>query len=132
MSGSGTDISGGPSASMFEACRSTVQSSRVLDEGVDPALAKDERGRPGSRIDLVTAFHLATAGGGVALDLPVGRIAPGYRFDVVLIDTTEKEGGIRLFGDESETDVFEKIVYGTTRPNVRQVFVDGIDRRPAA
>lgn len=128
--GLGTDVSGGPSASMFEACRTTVQSSRQLEEGVDPALSATRRGRPGSRIDLVTAFHLATAGGADALDLPVGRFAPGCLFDAVAIDTGRREGGIRLFGDEGDEAVFEKIVYGAVRANLSHVWVSGIDRRP--
>lgn len=123
--GLGTDISGGPSASMFEACRTSVQSSRLLQDGVDPSLPAAERGRPNSRIDLVTAFHLATAGGGIALDLPIGVLAPGYRFDMVAIDTSARDGGIRLFDTADPAAVFEKIVYGATRPNVAMVWVDG-------
>lgn len=123
--GLGTDISGGPSASMFEACRTTVQSSRQLEDGVDPALPRSERGRPGSRIDLITAFHLATAGGGVALDLPIGLIAPGYRCDLIAIDTTARAGGIRLFDLTEPQLVFEKLLYGATRANVATVWVDG-------
>ncbi|UXN72518.1 amidohydrolase family protein [Devosia sp. A8/3-2] len=96
--GLGTDISGGPSASMFEACRTTVQASRLLQDGVDPTLPAANRGTLGSAIDLKTAFHLATAGGGIALDLPIGIFAPGYRFDAVVIDTSAQTGGIRLFG----------------------------------
>jgi len=129
--GLGTDISGGPSASMFEACRATVQSSRMLEEGVDPALPAEKRGRPGSRVDLVTAFHVATAGGGEALDLPIGRFEEGCHFDAVAIDTTVRDGGIRLFGEESAEGVFEKIIYGATRANVARVWVSGDDRRPA-
>jgi guanine deaminase len=129
--GLGTDISGGPSASMFEACRATVQSSRMLEEGVDPALPAEKRGRPGSRIDLVTAFHVATAGGGEALDLPIGRFEEGCHFDAVAIDTAARDGGIRLFGEEKAEGVFEKIIYGATRANVARVWVSGEDRRPA-
>lgn len=128
--GLGTDISGGPSASMFEACRATVQSSRMLEEGVDPALPAVQRGRPGSRVDLVTAFHVATAGGGVALDLPIGRFEAGCHFDAVAIDTGARDGGIRLFGEETAEGVFEKIIYGATRANVARVWVSGEDRRP--
>ena len=123
--GLGTDISGGPSGSMFEACRSTVQASRLLEDGVDPKLPADSRGVPGSRVDLVTAFHLATAGGGVALDLPIGLLAPGYRFDVMIIDTMAAQGGIRLFGETRPQAIFEKIVYGASRANVAAVWVDG-------
>lgn len=128
--GLGTDISGGPSASMFEACRTTVQSSRMLAEGTDPSLPADERGRPGAAIDLVTAFHLATAGGGVALDLPIGVFAPGYRFDALAVDTTAKAGAIRLFGEVAPAAIFEKLIYGTTRANIAKVWVDGVQRTP--
>ncbi|WP_449396983.1 guanine deaminase [Devosia riboflavina] len=128
--GLGTDISGGPSASMFEACRTTVQSSRMLAEGTDPSLPADERGRPNSAIDLVTAFHLATAGGGVALDLPIGVLAPGYRFDALAVDTNARAGAIRLFDETAPAAVFQKLIYGTTRANIAHVWVDGIERTP--
>ncbi len=128
--GLGTDISGGPSASMFEAVRVTVQSSRMLAEGTDPALHADERGRPNSAVDLITAFHLATAGGGVALDLPIGLIAPGYRFDALAVDTTAHTGAIRLFGETDPNAIFQKLIYGATRPNIAKVWVDGLDRTP--
>lgn len=128
--GLGTDISGGPSGSMFEAVRTTVQSSRMLAEGTDPALPADKRGRPNSAINLVTAFHLATSGGGVALDLPIGILAPGYRFDVLAVDTNARAGAIRLFDETSLAAVFEKLIYGTTRANIAHVWVDGIERTP--
>lgn len=124
--GLGTDISGGPAASMFEACRTTVQSSRMLQDGVDPALPAAERGRPGSRIDLVTAFHLATAGGGIALDLPIGVLAPGYKLDLVAVDTAAPTGGIRLFDLAEPAAIFEKILYGATRANIAHVWIDGV------
>jgi guanine deaminase len=123
--GLGTDISGGPSGSMFNACLTTVQSSRMLEEGVDPARPAGERGRPGSAVSLVTAFHLATAGGGDALDLPIGKFAPGYRFDAIAVDTVRREGGIRLFGLTDPSAVFEKILHGATRANLSSVWVDG-------
>lgn len=126
--GLGTDISGGPSASMFEACRSTVQSSRILQDGADPALPASQRGRPDSRVDLVTAFHLATAGGGVALDLPIGVLAPGYKFDLVAIDTTVVDGGIRLFDLTDPSAIFEKLIYGAARANIVGVWIDGFER----
>ena len=110
---------------MFAACRSTVQSSRMLEEGVDPQLSTTERGRPGSRVNLVTAFHLATAAGGIALDLPIGQLAPGYRFDVIVVDTGAQQGGIRLFGETSPDLIFQKILYGATRANIASVWVDG-------
>lgn len=127
--GLGTDISGGPSASMFDACRTTVQSSRILEDGADPAVPAAQRGRPNSRVDLVTAFHLATAGGGEALDLPIGVLAPGYKFDVVAIDASVADGGIRLFDLTALTAIFEKLIYGTTRTNIVHVWIDGWSRK---
>lgn len=123
--GLGTDISGGPSSSMFEACLTTVRASRLLEDGVDPDLPAERRGRVGSAIDLVTAFHLATAGGADVLDLPVGRLRPGCRFDLVQIDTTARNGGIRLFDITRPEAIFEKIIHGTTRTNIAAVWVDG-------
>lgn len=123
--GLGTDISGGPSASMFNACRTTVQSSRMLEEGVDPAVPASARGRAGSAVNLVTAFYLATAGGGDALDLPIGTFAPGQRFDAIAIDTTRRDGNIRLFDLTDPAAIFEKILYGATRANISAVWVDG-------
>lgn len=130
--GLGTDISGGPSASMFDACLATVRSSRMLEEGVDPDLPPERRGRPNSAVDLVAAFHLATAGGGDVLDLPVGRLAVGCRFDLVAIDATARAGGIRLFDLTDPTAIFEKIMHGATRANVATVWVDGHQVVPSA
>ncbi len=123
--GLGTDISGGPTASMFEATRTTVQAARMLADGTDPARARDERGRPGAAIDLVAAFHLATAGGGDALDLPIGRFAPGYRFDAIAVDANAKDGGIRLFDVTAPEEIFAKLIYGAVRANIAAVWVDG-------
>ncbi len=95
--GLGTDISGGPSASMFDAARLAVVASRLLESGVDADLPATSRGWPQSRIDMATAFHLATAGGGIALDLPIGRFEVGCHFDAMVIDTVAEAGGIRLF-----------------------------------
>ncbi|MGV8953394.1 MAG: guanine deaminase [Cypionkella sp.] len=123
--GLGTDIAGGPSASMFDACLTTVRSSRMLEEGVDPDLPAQRRGRKGSAVDLVTAFHLATAGGADVLDLPIGRLQAGCRFDMIAVDATTRAGGIRLFEITEPVAIFEKIVHGATRANIAAVWVDG-------
>lgn len=124
--GLGTDISGGHSASLYDACRYAVLASRMLEDGVDPRRPAAERGSPGSRIDFREAFWLATAGGGEVLDVPVGRLAPGWRFDAQLIDTDVPESNLRVFaGIDSLEDAFQKIVYNATRANIRKVWVDG-------
>jgi len=123
--GLGTDISGGPSGSLFEAARMTIAASRMLETGVDPALPAASRGRPDSRIDFATAFHLATAGGGILLDLPIGQFAPGFRFDAMVIDTRPHDGGIRLLAQSSQEDILQKIVHTANRANITRVWVDG-------
>lgn len=125
--GLGTDISGGPSGSMLENMRAAILVSRMLETGVDPALPPDERasGAP-ARIDFRHAFHIATAGGGKALDLPVGCIAPGFRFDALVIDPLAAGGTLRFWEDDhAGDDILQKIVFTASRPNIGAVFVDG-------
>jgi guanine deaminase len=125
--GLGSDISGGPSASLFEGMRGAVMASRMLETGTDPDLPPARRGTRGSaRIDFRHAFHLATAGGGIALDLQVGQFAPGYHFDAIAIDTDAEGGSIRLMGDLDDGDrILQKIVYSASRANIAAVWVDG-------
>ncbi len=122
--GLGTDISGGPSGSMLEACRATAQASRMLEDGVDATDSRETRGTPNSRIDMLTAFHLATAGGGVTLDLPIGIFRPGYHFDALIVDPSASAGTIRLFGAEPAERI-EQILYTASRQNIAATFVGG-------
>lgn len=124
--GLGTDISGGPTASMIEAQRMAIAASRMIETGVDPALPPGARGRPGSRIDFDVAFHLATAGGGGLLDLPVGQFKPGFQFDAILVDPAAPEGTLRVFADmDDDADILQKIVYTASKPNLAEVWVGG-------
>jgi len=124
--GLGTDISGGPTASMIEAQRMAIAASRMLETGVDPALPQGARGRPGSRIDFDIAFHLATAGGGDALDLPVGQFAPGFHFDAILVDPDAPGGTMRIWDDiDSDEDALQKIVYTASKANLAAVWIGG-------
>ena len=126
--GLGTDIAGGPSASLLDSCRSAVTSSRLLEEGVDPDLPANQRGRNQSRIDFRHAFYLATAGSGDVLDLPIGRLEPGYQFDAVLIDTEAPSAPIGIEDAEDGTDdVLQKIIMGTTRANIGSTWVAGVE-----
>ena len=124
--GLGADISGGPSALMFDACRTAVLASRILETGVDPRRSAPTRGGEAeARVDFRTAFHLATAGGGAALDLPIGVFAPGYRFDAIRLDAEAPAGGVRLWEFDAGEQILQKIVYGATRANIAGVWVDG-------
>jgi len=125
--GLGTDISGGPSASMFENCRAAIMASRMLESGVDPRLDAASRSTFGpARLDFRDAFHVATAGGAKALDLPVGQFSPGYRFDAMVVDANADKGTIRLWGDlDIGDDILQKIIFGASRANIAGVWVDG-------
>jgi guanine deaminase len=123
--GLGTDISGGPINSVFDAARAAVMASRMLETGTDPARSQADRGVANSAITMATAFHLATAGAGIALDLPIGSFAPGQKFDAMAIDPDAPNGGIRLFGETDPNAVVEKILYAATRANIAHVWVDG-------
>ena len=129
--GLGTDIAGGPSPSLFDACRMAIAASRLLEDGVDPALPPERRGRRESRIDFRIALHLATAGGADVLDLPVGRFAPGCRFDALLIDPDASFGTVRRFADlDTDEDIVQKIIFTASRANIAKVWVDGRGRMP--
>ena len=124
--GLGTDISGGPVSSIFDAMRATVMVSRMLESGVDGSLDASARGVAGTRIDFREAFHLATAGGGDALGLPVGRLAPGCHFDAIAIDTAAEKGTIRLWdGSPEDDDLLQAILYTASKPNISAVWVAG-------
>lgn len=124
--GLGTDISGGPSASIFDSCRQAIAASRLLEDGVDAATAADARGVEDSRINFREAFHLATAGGADVLDLPVGRFEAGYLFDAILIEAEATSAPIHINDDlDTLDDQLQKIVNGATRANIAATWVSG-------
>lgn len=124
--GLATDISGGHSPSMFDSCRFAIAASRALEDGVNPSLPAARRGRPESRIDFIEAFWLATAGGGEALDLPIGKFEPGYACDAIVIDTNAPASNVVVWPElDSPQDALQKILYNAARGNVYQTWVQG-------
>ncbi len=99
----------------------------MLESGVAPDQSSEKRSHHfGARIDFHEAFYLATTGGGVALNLPIGKFAPGYQFDAIVIDATAALGTIRLWDDLDHSDnVLQKIVYAASKPNISKVWVGG-------
>ena len=137
--GLATDISGGYSPSMFDACRHAMTASLALHEGVDPSLGALQRGRAGqgvqARIDHVFALWLATAAGGDALDLPLGRIEPGHAMDALAIDCQGPDSNVQIWpGADGPADILQKIIHHATRANVASTWVQGecVHRRQAA
>ena len=124
--GLGTDISGGHSPSIFDSCRSAVQVSRMLEEGVDPALPPGRRGTGQRRIDFLEAFWLATMGGADVLDIKAGCFHEGHVFDALVIDTEAADGTIDIErGLDGLADVFQKIVYTASRASIAETWVGG-------
>ena len=129
--GLGSDIAGGARPGLLGVCQDAVTVSRMLEDGVDPALDPETRGVPESRIDTVTAFWLATAGGAAVLDLPVGLIEPGRRFDAIAVRTDRPGGAIRVWdGLDDEARAFEKVVRLATADDISRVWVDGAPVKP--
>jgi len=124
--GLGTDISAGFTPSLYSNIKQAVISSRMLNDGVNPELASDERGVDESNISLAEAFYLATTGGGEALQLPIGKIESGYTFDTQVIDTKASGNPLPNFGIFNEPDdVLGRILYLSTMANIQSVFVQG-------
>lgn len=124
--GLGTDISGGFSPSQFDNIKQAVISSRMLEDGVDNTICHEKRGVPNSRITLNEAFYLATAGGGKALGLSIGKLEVGYAWDVQVINLATKQTPItRYFSDENLMDTFQKVLYLARPENIQEVWIQG-------
>jgi guanine deaminase len=121
--GLGSDIAGGSSPSILDNARYAVLASRMLESGVDSALGRTQRRRPDSRIDALTAFWLATAGGGIALDLGVGVFRKGFQFDAMVIDAGVSNSNLRLDQADAPEEILQKIIYHAGRANIRDVWV---------
>jgi guanine deaminase len=122
--GMGTDVAGGAHPGLLSQCSMAIAASRMLEDGVDARLAALERGTPGSRIDAVTAFHLATAGGADVLGIPVGRFQVGRQFDAFVVDTAASPSGLRRWdGIDTEERLFEKIVHLAAPADITNVWI---------
>ena len=121
--GIATDISGGYTPSMYQAIRQAVISSKMLNEGVDPSLSVEKRGRKDSGITLNRAFYAATVAGGIALDLPIGKFEEGYAFDAQIIDCGHNMP--MFYAEKKEEDLLHKILLLSESSNIKEVWVQG-------
>ena len=80
MLGRGIRVALGPDGG----CANNRQS--VFDEMRTASLMAKARTTDGGAMDAATSFELGTAAGGRVLGLPVGRIAPGCKADLVALD----------------------------------------------
>lgn len=124
--GLGTDVSGGHSPSVLDGCRHALSASRASCGGVDPALPAGKRGVAGKPVTVAEAFWLATAGGGEALGLPIGKFAPGFHFDAVLVDTGGEASPMKIWpGLDTLEETAAKIVLNAGRADIARVWVEG-------
>lgn len=119
--GLGTDVAGGPEHSMRATCGHAVTSSRMLEAGVEPE--RSSWHRPGDRIDLTTAFWMATLGGADLLGIDAGILQPGRMFDAVAIDPTTDASVLADLPAETDARRFERMARGGG--NITHVWVDG-------
>ena len=120
--GLGTDIAGGPSASLVSQSARAIDVSRHLENGVDQRVDPSARGVADSRIDAVAAFYLATLGGAEVLGEPLGLLEPGRRFDAVAISLASLDN---FPGGDTARRRFEKLVRLAGSGNIVGVWVGG-------
>lgn len=124
--GLGTDISGGHSPSVLDGCRHALSAARAHASGVEAELPAGGRGAGGPPVTVAEALWLATAGGGEALGLPVGKFAPGFHFDAVLVDTGRPASPLKAWeGLDTIEETAAKIVLNATRDDIVKVWVRG-------
>lgn len=119
--GLGTDVAGGPEHSMRATCGHAVTSSRMLEAGVEPG--RSTWSGPGDRIDLTTAFWLATLGGADLLGIDAGLLHPGRVFDAVAINPTTDPSVLQPLPAETDARRFERVARGSG--DITDVWVDG-------
>ncbi len=137
--GLGTDIAGGDQPGVASQMSLAVAVSQMLEDGVDRSVSPGRRGRPGSRIGVVEAFFLATAGGADLVGLPVGVFEPGRRFDALAVrveagGTGRASSGLRFWDgvDDEPARRFDKVVRLAGPADLAHVWVDGVRRAGTA
>ena len=124
--GLGSDVAGGPTVGLLPQCSHAVTVSRMMEDGVDPGRSSSDRGVAESRIDTVTAFHVATAGGAELLGIPVGSFEVGRKFDAFSVDVETPGSALRRWDEvDTEERLFEKIVRVAGSNDISNVWVDG-------
>jgi 5-methylthioadenosine/S-adenosylhomocysteine deaminase len=90
----------------------------VLDEMRTCALLQKVARTDGQAITADDCLAMGTSGGGAVLDLPVGRIAPGFRCDLVAVDLDDPS----LWPAQA---LEKNLVYSLSSRAITDVVVDG-------
>ena len=90
----------------------------VLDEMRSCALLQKVARLDGRALTAERAFSFGTAGGGEVLGLPIGRLAPGFRADLLFVDLDDPS----LWPEQS---LAKNAVYSLSPRAVTDVFVEG-------
>lgn len=121
--GLGTDIAGGPSPSLLSQCSHAVVASQQLADAGDPS----------ARIDLATAFWMATLGGAALLGIDVGLIAQGRSFDAIAVRVPEVARLSDRTDDGGSDSVFEERIVRLAGPqDIVGIWVAGTDVTPTS
>ncbi|XP_068440105.1 guanine deaminase [Clinocottus analis] len=115
--GLGTDVAGGYSASMLDAVRRTLDTSKVLTIQ-DPEY---------KTLSFEEVFRLATLGGSQALSLDdqTGNFEVGKDFDALRVNVAAPGGPIDLVQCEEPKIILEKFLNLGDDRNIAEVFVAG-------
>jgi guanine deaminase len=125
--GLGTDVAGGAEPGLLPQCQHAVTSSRMLEDGVDPAVTRIHRRTEDQRIDTVAAFWMATMGGAQAVGQPIGLLEPGRRFDALAVSVDRPSSPLRRWDDvDDDARIFEKVVRLARPADIAHVWVDGV------
>ncbi|MEF9895022.1 MAG: amidohydrolase family protein [Clostridia bacterium] len=109
--GLGSDVAGGTSLSIFRAMADAIGVSKMRWRLVDQAL------KP---LSAAEAFYLGTVGGGSFFG-KVGRFAPGYEMDAVVLD----DGRLHAPGQFSLRERLERVIYLSEDRDVVHKYVRG-------
>jgi len=124
--GLGTDISGGSDSSVLAQSHNALTASRYLESGVDVKKNFQDRGVPNSRLDVITAFWMATLGGANLLGLPVGQLEVGKPFDAIAV--RDLGAGIESARNDAlnhELQTIERILRRSRNAQITDVWVAG-------
>ena len=131
----GTDVAGGYSPSMLNACQHAVAASRAA--GFVARAAKDETwNEEEEHLDYAEAFWMATAGGAAALGCArrLGRLEAGFAFDALVVDLSRLEEDVAVVVGSTGTGPqttgnaqsrFERFVNRGCSSDIAHVFVQG-------